>query len=116
MGNFLKKCLWEAHQYFPNDNNITSAFIHSSYLKGLLTLYIAENSSTDIEKIKENEYAYGIQKEYQKNENYIKKLGYQDITEGIYEAMLKEHEFKCKVQNSYNITGKQKRNLFIESK
>ena len=115
-GIFLKTCLWEAHQYFPNDNNITSAFIYSSYLKGLLTLYIAENNITDLEKIKDNEYAYGIQKEYQKNENYIRELGYQDIPEGIYEAMLKEHEFKSKVQKSYNITGKQKRNLFIEPK
>jgi hypothetical protein len=115
-GKFLKKCLWEAHQYFPRDNNIASAFIYSSYLKGLLTLYIAENKITDIEKIKDNEYAYGIQKEYQKNEIYIKELGYQDIPEGIYEAMLQEHEFKGKVQKSYNITGKQKRNLFIEPK
>ena len=33
----------------------------------------------------------------------------------IYEAMLKEHEFKGVTQRKYNISGKEKRNPFIET-
>ena len=113
---FLKKCLFEAHKYFPKDNNITSYSIYNSYLKGMLTRYINNHNITDLKKLKDDEYAKSIQEEYQKNEDHIKELGYQEMPDGKYEEMLKEHELKSKVQKSYQITGKQKRNLFIETK
>jgi hypothetical protein len=115
-GEFLKACLLEAHTCFPKDNNITSCSIYNSYLKGMLIRYISSHNITDLNKLKDDEYAKSIQEEYQKNEDHIKELGYQEMPEDMYEKMLKEHEFKSKVQKSYKITGKQKRNLFIETK
>ncbi len=115
-GEFLKKCLKEAYKYYPKQNNIYAYFIYSNYLQGLLTLYMNRNNITDISQVENNEYAYSIQKEYQKNENYITELGYQDLPEGIYNNLIKEHEFKGKVQAQYKLTGKQKRNSFIEIK
>jgi len=34
----------------------------------------------------------------------------------IYDEMMKEHEFKGKIQKDYYFTGKEKRTLFIETK
>ena len=57
---------------------------------------------------------YKLLEEYKNNENKITNLGYQDMPQGMYEQMMKEHEFKNKVQIDRKINGKQKRNLFIE--
>ncbi|HMT35413.1 MAG TPA: hypothetical protein PKC41_06120 [Chitinophagaceae bacterium] len=115
-GEFLKKCLEEAYKYYPKQNNIYAYFIYSNYLHGLLTLYLNRNHITDLSQIENDEYAYTIQKEYQKNEKYITELGYQDLPEEVYNDLIKEHEFKGEVQTQYKLTGKQKRNSFIEIK
>ncbi len=114
-GKFLQNCLREAYKYYPKQNNIYSYFIYSEYLKGLLQLGLGNKKITDIAAIQKNEYLSSIQVEYQKNEAYIKQLGYTEMPKDIYEAMLKEHEFKGVTQRKYNISGKEKRNPFIET-
>lgn len=115
-GEFIKKCLYEASLYYPKHNNINSYFLYSVYLKGSLQNFLIHNNIANIEQIKDNEFAYSLQKEYKQNEAYIKELGYQDMPTEMYENMLKQHEDKNKLQQKIKLNGKQKRNLFIESK
>lgn len=111
-GKFIQDCIWESHFYFPKYNNINTYFIYSTLLKGWLSKYIAQQNITDLELIKNDEFASKLQQEYKQNEAYIKELGYQDMPSGLYEAMLKESEFKEKIQEAKKIDGKTKRNLF----
>ncbi len=113
-GKFLQNCLREAYNYYPKQNNIYSYFIYAEYLKGLMQLALGHKEITDINAIKNDEYTAGLQKEYQKNEAYIKEMGYRDMPESAYEDILKQHQFKGTIQKKYKITGKQKRNLFLE--
>lgn len=115
-GEFLTKCLREAYTYYPKQNNIYAYFIYSSYLQGLLTRHLHTHNITDFSQIENDTYAFNIQKEYQKNEQYITELGYQELPEGIYNNLIEQHEFKGAIQKSYNLTGKQIRNAFIETK
>ena len=40
----------------------------------------------------------------------------QALPKEMYDEIMKEHEFKGKIQNDYRFTGKGKRNLFIVTK
>jgi hypothetical protein len=115
-GEFLQKCLRESYSYFPQHNNIQAYFIYSEYLKGLLQLALAKKGITDIYKAQNDKYITDIQKEYQKNEAYIKQLGYKDMPPAMYEELLRQHQLKSNVQAQKKISGKQRRNLFIETK
>lgn len=115
-GEFIKKCLFEASRYYPKNNNINAYFLYSIYLKGSLQNFLFRHNITNLDQIKNNEFAYSLQKEYQKNEAYIKELGYQDMPKEMYENMLKQHEDKNQQQQKRKLNGKQKRNLFIEPK
>jgi hypothetical protein len=115
-GEFIKKCLWEANKYYPRQNNINAYFLYSVYLKGSLQNFLFRHNITNLDQIKNNEFAYSLQKEYQQNEAYIKELGYQDMPKEMYENMLKQHEDKNQQQQKRKLNGKQKRNLFIETK
>ena len=115
-GEFIKKCLWESDRYYPKQNNINAYFLYSIYLKGSLQYFLYDHNITNLDQIKNNEFAYSLQKEYQQNEAYIKELGYQDMPKEMYENMLKQHENKNQQQQKRKLNGKQKRNLFIEIK
>ena len=115
-GTFIKECLQTATPLFPKNNNIYAYFIYSAYLKTTLDNFMQEHKLSDPQQLKNYPEQYKLLQEYNSNEAYISNLGYQDIPEGMYEQMMKEHEFKKDIQNSYNITGKEKRNLFIETK
>lgn len=111
-GKFIQDCLWESHFYFPKNNNIYAYFIYSSLLKGWLSKYIALHNITDLEKIKQDRWAYDLQKEYQQNEAYIQELGYRDLPEGVYETIVREGRAKNEMQKQIHLSGKKKRNLF----
>lgn len=115
-GEFIKKCLFEANKYYPKQNNINAYFLYSVYLKGSLQYFLYDHNITNLDQIKNNEFAYSLQKEYQQNEAYIKELGYRDMPADMYENLLKQHEAKNELQKKYKLNGKQKRNLFIEPK
>ncbi len=111
-GKFIQDCLWESHFYFPRNNNIYAYFIYSSLLKGWLSKYIALRNITDLEKIKQDRWAYDLQKEYQQNEAYIQELGYRDLPEGVYEAVVREGRARNEMQKQIHLSGKEKRDLF----
>jgi hypothetical protein len=115
-GEFVKQCLQTATPLFPKNNNIYAYFIYAEYLKSTLNNFMKEHQLSNPQQLKNYPEQYKLLQEYNNNEAQITKLGYQDIPEGMYEQMMKESEFKRNVQNSYNITGKEKRNLFIETK
>lgn len=115
-GKFIQDCLWEVHLHYPRHNNINAYFVYSTLLKGWLSKFIAQNNITDLEQIKKDKWAADLQAEYQKNEAAIKKLGYRDLPEGLYDQMIQEHEMKGNIQKDKQITGKTKRNLFNETK
>ncbi len=115
-GSFVKQCLQTATPYFPKNNNIYTYFINAEYLKATINKFMRERNLSNPQQLKNYPEQYKLFQEYNNNESLIKSLGYQDMPEGMYEQMLKEHEFKRGVQNSYNINGKEKRNLFIETK
>lgn len=112
-GKFIQDCLWESHFYFPQNNNIYAYFVYSILLKGWLSKYIAMHHITDLEQIKNDEWAYGLQEAYRQNETYIKELGYRDLPEGLYNQIVKEARLKGDMQKQQHLSGKTKRDLFI---
>ena len=68
---------------------------------------------SDIAKYPEAQALYN---KWLENEKLINQLGYQDQPASMYEAMMKEDEFRGKIQEEYGISGKEKRSLFIKSK
>jgi len=112
-GKFLQDCLWESHFYFPKQNNIYAYFVYSMLLKGWLSAYIAAHHITDPEQLRNDTWAFGLQKEYQRNEGYIKELGYRDLPETLYNDIMQEAALKLERQEQHGLSGKTKRNLFI---
>lgn len=111
--DFVNASMKAGIPYFPKNNNLESLFIHSMHLKTELREAMAKNVITDVTQIDRVPYAKALYEEYLGNEAYITKLGYQDMPAGMYEEMMKQHEFKGKIQKNLQVSGKEKRDLFI---
>ena len=107
---FINDCIQNAVQYFPKNNNIYGYFVYSSLLSRLLEKTLHQYGITDLKDITKSPEAMQLYKALLKNEAIIKQLGYQDMPEEMYLQLMKYHEFKGTQQQ---ISGKQKRNLFI---
>jgi len=114
-GKFITECLKTALPYFPRQNNITAYFIYSSMLARLLDRELRRNNITDLKDISKSPDAEKLYLELMRNENDIKKLGYQDMPEQLYEQIMQQHEFKGERQKSSGFNGKEKRSLFINN-
>ncbi len=114
-GEFVKECIASAMQHFPKQNNIHAYFVYSSLLARQLDRVLYENKITDLKDISKVPEAQELYNALLKNEEIITKLGYQDQPDPLYDELMKQHEFKGKVQQEKNISGKQKRDLFIKS-
>ncbi len=114
-GSFVKECLNTAMQHFPKQNNIQVYFVYSSLLGRQLERVLYENKVTDLNDISKIPEANTLYKALLQNENTITKLGYQEQPDPLYDELMKQQEFKGKQQQEKNITGKEKRNLFIKS-
>lgn len=114
--DFILACLRAGVPQFPKNNNLQSLFIYSLHLQTLLRETMRKNHIRTVEDIQKNSEAVRLYNEYMGNEHYISALGYQETPEGIYEALLNEHEFKSKVQQYNNVGGKEKRPLFNQVK
>ena len=71
---------------------------------------------TDINNIQQSPKALSIYQAYLQNEEAIKRLGYQDMPTQAYNDLMQQHEFKGKRQALQNISGKEKRNQFLNVK
>jgi hypothetical protein len=114
-GKFINECVNTAKSQFPKNNNLAVYFT----LAGLYRYQLAQAMRKDrIDRIGNISQSLEAQKIYEKwlaNEQIISKLGYQEEPKNMYEEMMQQHEFKGKIQQQRNISGKEKRNLFIKS-
>ncbi len=110
---FIKDCINSSMQYFPKKNNIYAYFVYSSLLARQLEQTLYENNITDLKDVNKVPRAELLYNALLKNEETIKRLGYQDMPEELYQELMQQHEFKGKKQQEQQISGKQKRNLFI---
>lgn len=111
--NFIVECLNTGIPYFPKNNNLESLFIYSMHVKTELRETMRRYGITSIDEINNIPHAKVLYRNYLANEGYIAKIGYQDMPAGMYEALLKQHEFKGKLQESRHVNGKEKRTLFM---
>jgi len=113
---FVKECINASKAEFPRNNNISIYFTYSNLYASQLVDAMRKNGInkiSDTDKFPETKLIYAKLRE---NESIIKALGYQDMPKDMYDEIMKEHEFKGKIQSDYHFTGKEKRNLFIETK
>ena len=115
-GAFLPECLRSAKPYFPKYNNLAGLFLYSVYIKMRMELAMMKSGITDPNRITAGSEAASYMAELAKNEAFIKHMGYRELPADMYEQLLKEHEFKNKVQQARKIDGKTKRSLFTVSK
>jgi hypothetical protein len=113
--DMILNCLKVGTRYFPKNNNLQSLFIYSLHLKTMLREEMRKNNIARLDDIDKVPTAKKYYQQYLGTEAYIAKLGYQDMPAGLYEEMLNQQEFKGKIQKEYNITGKDKRNLFSKT-
>jgi hypothetical protein len=111
---FLRACVTTAMKSFPKGNNINTYFINSSYLGYLLKAEMKKANITDIKQIPSSPNANKYYQEYLQNEEMIARFGYQDLPVSVYDELMTEHEFKGRKQAAKNISGKEKRNQFVE--
>ena len=114
-GSFVNQCLGGADKEFPYEN-LYARFVHSSMLGRMLNMTIYYEGLQSDDDIKNSKEASHLYSELQRNEELIRRLGYTPMPADLYNQLLKEHEFKGRVQDSLHINGKVKRNLFIETK
>ncbi len=112
-GVFINDCINTAIQYFPKKNNIYPYFVYSSLLARQLENTLNQNNITDLKDIDKIPMAKQLYNALLKNEEIIKQLGYQDMPEELYQQLMQQHEFKGKQQQEQQISGKEKRDLFI---
>ena len=110
--DLIMNCLKAGMPYFPKNNHLIPLFIYSMHIKTMLREEMRKSNITRFEDIDRSPKARKLYNAYIGNEAHIAKIGYQDMPAGLYESLLNEHEFKGKVQQGKNISGKEKRNPF----
>ena len=98
-------------EHFPRQNNIYAYFVASSMLARKIERLLYENSITNIADIHTVPEAVKLQELLIRNEEIIKKLGYRDMPDQHYEALMDQHNFRAKVQRAKGMSGKRKTNL-----
>lgn len=114
-GSFTQVCIKVAQSQFPKNNNISIYFTYSNLYASQLVNVMRKNGIHNISEIEKSPETKTLYNKLKANEEVINALGYQDIPKEMYEQMMKEHEFKGKIQNQNNVTGKEKQNQFIEN-
>lgn len=113
--NFILDCLAAGTPYFPHNNNLTSLFVYQSYLRTMLAGEMDKNNIKTAEEIAHVPSAKYYYDELLANVQHLRQLGYRDMPKGRYEALMKHHEFKGRVQDKLEIDTKEKRNLFSKT-
>jgi len=112
--NFVLNCLETAQEYFPKKNNIYYYFMRSEIISRMLAHTIAFHQIS-VDQIGAYPDARQLHDALLLNEDVIRSLGYVSMNESLYQKLMEAHEFKSKLQQRENISGKEKQNLFIES-
>ncbi len=110
--DFILHCLTSGMAHFPENNNLQALFIKSIHLKTALRETMRKSDLYSFDNMERFPEVKKLYNEYMANEAHIAQLGYQDIPPGMYENMLRQQEFKGKVQSLHNVNTKQKKSLF----
>lgn len=113
-GKFTLECINESMKYFPKGNNIYAYFLKSEILSHMLERVLYENKIKNLEDVSRLPEGQKLYQMIIENEQMIKYLGYQDIPEEMYLEMMEMHDNRAEVQQENNVTGKQKRSLFMK--
>ena len=112
---FINKCVNRSMDFFPKNNNIQALFLKSETLSHMLERIMHDNKINNINNIDNIPQAKEIYTALLENEKLIRQLGYQQMPEQEYLEIMNLHENRAVEQEQNNITGKQKRNLFIQA-
>ncbi|MBS1778027.1 MAG: hypothetical protein JST70_01800 [Bacteroidetes bacterium] len=112
-GSFVSRCLDQASKEFPYEN-LYVHFVHSSMLCRMLNTICYYEGLQSMDDVRRSKQASELYSELEKNEDLIKRQGYTPMPAELYDLLLKEHEFKGRLQDSLHINRKVKRNLFTE--
>lgn len=112
-GAFMSECIDYAMQYFPGEANIQAQMMRVIVAATRLESLLAANKITNINQMDNVPGARDLFNQIGEVEQKIADLGYQDVPEEAYQALVQEHEEKKLIQSSKNINPKTKRNLFV---
>lgn len=113
-GKFTLDCINESMQYFPKGNNIYAYFLKGEILSHMLERIMYEHKIKNLEDISHIPDGNKLYQLLIENEKAIQALGYQDIPEEMYLEMMEMHDSRAEAQQQTNVTGKQKRPLFMK--
>lgn len=108
---FVSQCLELAEPAFSRPR-VQALFIRSCLLARMLSTVMYASGISQKEDLPKSKEALAFYNNLEANEALIKKLGYRDQPKELYNELLKTHEFRGRQQDSLQIDGKQKRNLF----
>lgn len=112
--DFALNCLEVAQQQFPAQNNIYYYFMRSEII-GRMLYRALRHYTIPLEQADLYADTRQLRDELMKNEDRIMQLGYVPMNEATYQRLMEEHEFKGKLQQQQEISGKEKRELFIQT-
>ncbi len=112
---FVSQCVAVADKEF-NHENLQIRLVHSMMLSRMLLATMYHTGINDFSQLDNAPQAKKLYMELSENEQLLSQLGYTPQPPAMYEALLKQHEFKGNIQDSFKIDGKKKRNLFSEIK
>lgn len=112
---FEMDCINTAKPYFPKNNNISLYFTYSNIYGYELGKEMRKHGINRLADMGKSPEAMKLYEKWKANEDIIDALGYDDSPPGLYEEMMKYHEFRGKVQEGYHINGKEKRSLFSKT-
>lgn len=112
-GAFMTECIDYAMRYFPGEANIQGQMLRVIIAATRLERLLSANKITDIGRVDEVPGARDLLNQIEAVDRRIEELGYQDVPEEAYQALVREHEEKKLIQSSNNIDSKTKRNLFV---
>jgi len=112
---FIKACIATAQPQFPKNNNLAVYFTYSNLYGYELAQVMRKNNLTRLSDISRSPEAQNLYQKWLDNEKVITQLGYQQEPPDMYDQVMRQSEFKGRIQQQRNIDGKQKRSLFIKS-
>ena len=114
-GRFVDDCLGASMPCFKRPH-IQALFIKSAQLARMLHTVVINTGIRSFDDIPKSPQANEYYTALSKNEALIKNLGYRDEPRELYAQLIRESEFKGKVQAEKGIDGKHKRSMFTKTK
>lgn len=91
---FVQKCLATSNKFFPNNNNLYAYLTQSGLLIRQLHKALAKHGVRDLAQANNYPDTSNLYMRLQQNEDYLKSIGYQDMSNKLYEQMLEQQTNK----------------------